>query len=157
MPERFTIEIDDAGWGGGAEGMEAEMLGVEVVDGDADRFWALMGGLAVRPPQAPEDAPEPSHRLEAVVGRLRHGDDGFQTLIEFVVRHSDGTSGLWTNGGDWREPMDAPDLESAVEHDLDQFWADVRTGELDMTADPDPPPVFWYGLDDPSRAALGTP
>lgn len=128
------------------------VMSIEVIDGDRDAFLELIS----RPAPAPyveERAPD-WYALEAMIGRVRQTDAGFEHLVEFLVRTPDGAARLWCNGSSWSEAFDAPNLEVAVESELGQFWADAETQELDMRANPDPPPVFWYGIDEASRAAL---
>ncbi|MFA9271087.1 MAG: hypothetical protein ACEQSX_10080 [Baekduiaceae bacterium] len=156
MRHRFTVEIDDDAWVG-TPGDEAAVsspmvMSIEVIDGDRDAFFELIGRPAPEP-QAEEGGPE-WYALEAVIGRVRRTEAGFEHLVEFVVRTPDGAAALWCNGSSWSEAFDVPNLEVAVESELGQFWADADTQELDMRADPDPPPAFWYGVDEASRAAL---
>lgn len=160
MRHRFTVEIEDDAWvseaGDEAATSRPMLTSMEVTDGDPSVFFELISPLGDWVPDQTTQAEGPPgpYALDAVIGRLRHGGEGFQTLVEFVVRQPDGTAGLWSNGGSWREPMETPSLEPAVEAEVDQFWSDADTQELEMRADPDPPPVFWYGVDATSRAAL---
>lgn len=160
MRHRFTVEIDDDAWVGATGGETAvsrpEVMSIEVIDGDRDAFFELINPLLQwSPPARRDDAPDGPYGLEAVIGRVWRTAAGFHTHNEFVVRQPDGTAGLWWNGPPWREPV--PNLRAladVVEDELGQFWSDAHTQELDMRADPDPPPVFWFGLDEASRAAL---
>lgn len=156
MRHRFTVEIDDDAYAsppdGEVGGSRPMVMSIDVIDGDRDAFFELIGRPASEP-QAEEGGPE-WYALEAVIGRVRRTEAGFEHLVEFVVRTPDGAARLWCNGSSWSEAFDVPNLAVAVEHELDQFWADAETQELDMRADPDPPPAFWFGVDEASRAAL---
>lgn len=158
MRHRFTVEIDDDAYvpppDGETGGSRPMVMSFDVIDGDRDAFFELIDRPAPEL-QGEEDAPDGPYGLEAVIGRVWRTAAGFHTHNEFVVRQPDGTASLWWNGPPWREPV--PDLRAlahVVEDELGQFWSDAHTQELDMRADPDPPPVFWYGLDEASRAAL---